>query len=170
MILRPLQAATCFRFHTPRWAGSPLSGAGAARHGGRFNAPGVEALYLSAEVATAQAEYQQDDSLMPPGTLVTYRVKLAKIADLSAGFDPQCWSSEWAQWNCDWRALALAGAVPPSWALGEAVRSAGAAGLLFPSLRQASVSGLNLVVFVADLQAGDELSFHDPRGALEALR
>jgi len=48
MILRPLQPAQIFyRFNTPRWAYRPTSGAGAAKVGGRFNRPGVDALYLS---------------------------------------------------------------------------------------------------------------------------
>ncbi len=34
------------RFLTPKWAFLPTSGAGAASRGGRFNRPGVEALYL----------------------------------------------------------------------------------------------------------------------------
>jgi hypothetical protein len=33
------------RFLTPKWAFVPLSGVGAAIDGGRFNRPGVEALY-----------------------------------------------------------------------------------------------------------------------------
>ena len=41
-----------------RYSSTPLSGAGAARAGGRFNRPGLEALYVSLEVLTAVAEYQ----------------------------------------------------------------------------------------------------------------
>ena len=33
--------------------------------GGRFNRPGVDALYLSRRIETATAEYQQDEPLMP---------------------------------------------------------------------------------------------------------
>ncbi|WP_439546652.1 RES domain-containing protein [Sandarakinorhabdus sp.] len=43
--LRP--NAVFHRYLTPRWSHAPLSGAGAALHGGRFNRPGVPALYLS---------------------------------------------------------------------------------------------------------------------------
>ena len=69
MILRPLQPAeTFYRFNTPRWAYSPTSGAGAAKVGGRFSRPGVDALYLSRLIVTAAAEYQQGEPLMPPGT------------------------------------------------------------------------------------------------------
>lgn len=66
MIFRPLlPAETFYRFNTPRWAYRPTSGAGAAKLGGRFNRPGVDALYLSRSVETATAAYQQDEPLMP---------------------------------------------------------------------------------------------------------
>lgn len=69
MILRPLQPAEAFyRFNTPRWSYRPTSGAGAAKVGGRFNRPGVEALYLSRSVETASAEYQEE--IEPPSWLL----------------------------------------------------------------------------------------------------
>jgi len=40
------------RYLTPKWAFLPTSGAGAAIDGGRFNRPGVEALYLSRSAQT----------------------------------------------------------------------------------------------------------------------
>lgn len=52
-----------FRAHNPRWSVQPLSGAGAARAGGRFNRPGTPALYTSLEEATSAAEYRQDNDL-----------------------------------------------------------------------------------------------------------
>ena len=36
----------------PEWAYAPSSGEGAARHGGRFNPKGVEALYTSLDFDT----------------------------------------------------------------------------------------------------------------------
>ncbi|ENR01138.1 hypothetical protein H721_02578 [Brucella ovis IntaBari-2006-46-332] len=45
------------RYLTPKWAFLPISGAGAAADGGRFNRPGVEALYLSVSAQTALEEY-----------------------------------------------------------------------------------------------------------------
>lgn len=47
MIWASLDQVIAFRMHTPKWASAPLSGAGAAEHGGRANRPGVEALYLA---------------------------------------------------------------------------------------------------------------------------
>ena len=69
--------AAVYRMHTPKWAVSPMSGAGAASFGGRANRPGVPALYLALEVDTAVREYQQVSTLLPPGTLVSYEVTLA---------------------------------------------------------------------------------------------
>ncbi|TIO05675.1 MAG: RES domain-containing protein, partial [Mesorhizobium sp.] len=37
---------------TPKWAFLPTSGAGAAMDGGRFNRPGIEALYLGVHPST----------------------------------------------------------------------------------------------------------------------
>jgi RES domain-containing protein len=51
-----------YRAHTPRWASEPLSGAGAARQGGRPNRAGVHALYLATSQETAIAEYQASRS------------------------------------------------------------------------------------------------------------
>jgi RES domain-containing protein len=79
------------RYHAPEWAALPLSGAGAAVNGGRFNRPGVEALYLSVDPATARAEYQQGASITPPGTLVAYRVDVEGVVDFSGGYDPALW-------------------------------------------------------------------------------
>jgi len=70
-----------WRMLAPRWAFDPLSGAGAARAGGRWNAPGQAALYLSNSHATAIAEYQQD--LPRPGTLTAYDVDAQAILDLA---------------------------------------------------------------------------------------
>ena len=52
-------------------------GHGAATHGGRANRTGTLALYLALEPETAVCEYQQLSPLMPPGTLVSYTVRLA---------------------------------------------------------------------------------------------
>jgi RES domain-containing protein len=169
LLLRALASSNFYRVHSPRWANTPLSGAGAARHGGRFNRPGQAALYLSANTQTALAEYQQDDVLLPPGTLVTYAVKLAAVIDLSGGYEPASWSAEWAQWNCDWRAMTLdKHTAPPSWALAELALTAGASGILFPSLRCAEPDALNLVLYVDSLGVDDQLGIHDPKGVLGA--
>lgn len=56
------------RYLTPKWAFAPTSGAGSAIDGGRFNRPGVEALYLSRAPQTALDEYRQGALITPTGT------------------------------------------------------------------------------------------------------
>lgn len=154
-----------YRYLTPKWAYLPLSGAGATRGGGRFNRPGVEALYLSAEPDTALAEYRQGSILPNPATLAAYQIELAEVVDLSAGYDPAHYSALWAEWGCDWRWIArVEHKTPPSWRLGDEAISSGARALLFPSTHRAG--GTNLVVFNANLTAGDRLAVHDPDGML----
>ena len=64
-----------YRAHNPRWSYAPSSGAGAARHGGRFNRRGTLALYTVFDPKTAWMEAQQG---MPfkaqPLTLVAYHL------------------------------------------------------------------------------------------------
>lgn len=166
MIVRPLHPAeTFYRFITPRWSHTPTSGAGAARFGGRFNRPGIDAVYLSRCIETAIAEYQQDDPLIPPGTLVTYRVALSRIVDFEAGYIRGVWDELWSDWDCEWRKHVLYEHIePPSWLLGDLAVERRAKGILFPSTRHAG--GSNLVVYSAQLEEGDELSAYDPHGDL----
>ena len=165
MIIAAIEGTALFyRAHTPQWASQPLSGAGAARHGGRFNRPGVHALYLSDSPATALAEYRQLDALLPPCTLVTYHVALRSVVDFRGGFDPALWSPLWQEWSCCWRRMALLEHIePPSWVLADAALAAGHAGILFPSLQAA---GVNLVLYPDSLSPDDRLSVHDPEATL----
>jgi RES domain-containing protein len=149
------------RYLTPKWAFLPTSGAGAAIDGGRFNRPGVEALYLSLAPQTALEEYRQGASITPPATLAAYKMTLSEIADLSQGFDPDGWDSAWKEWDCVWRRIArIDRKIPPSWKLADQVITAGLRGILFPSLRHAG--GTNLAIFPANLLDGDKVEVHDP--------
>ena len=149
------------RYLTPKWAFLPTSGAGAAADGGRFNRPGVEALYLSRAPQTALEEYRQGASIVPPATLAAYKITLGDVTDLSRGFDPNVWDGSWQQWDCAWRQIArIEKRIPPSWKLADEVITAGLRGILFPSLRHAG--GTNLVIFPANLVDGDYVAVHDP--------
>ena len=155
--------ATAYRVHTPRWAHAPLSGAGAARGGGRANRPGVPALYLSLELETALAAYRQLSPLMPPGLMVSYILNLGPVVDLCDGVGAG-WDPLWQDFYCDWRALTFdKGVEPPSWVLGDIAMASGAKGILFPSVL---VSGVNLVLYTDLLDASDRLSVYDPDGGL----
>ena len=135
MILVDLPAGqTLYRAHTPKWASQPLSGAGAAMQGGRFNRPGIPALYLSLEIETAAAEYQQTSSLLPPATLCSYVARLSPLVDLRQLRAGAPWDPLWQDWREDWRALYFDQHVePPSWVLSDLVRAQGCTGIIFPS-------------------------------------
>lgn len=154
------------RAFSPRWAHAPESGAGAALAGGRFNRPGVEARYLAADPPTALAEYQGESPLLAPATLVTFLVSASSVVDLSGGYDSAHWTPIWAEVHCNWKGLAfLEGVEPPSWVIGDIVRAAGHAGILYPSTRRRE--GVCLVLF-PDMQnvTGFVASVHDPEERL----
>jgi len=165
MILTDLGDIVAYRMLVPKWAIAPTSGAGAGRHGGRANRIGVNALYLALDVETAVREYQQVSPLLPPGTLVSYRVSAAPVVDYTRGYVPGTWDPLWEDFYCDWRSIWFNERIePPSWVLGDAVIAAGAKGILFRS--RLSHAGTNLVLYVDELDAGDTLDVHDPSGSL----
>src|SRR5258707_2622722 len=74
---------TCYRAHDPRWSFKPLSGDGAAIHGGRFNPKGVPALYLSLTIGGAIKEANQGFAFkIDPCVLCSYEVDCNDVADL----------------------------------------------------------------------------------------
>ncbi len=165
MILAGLGPLAAYRMHTPRWATSPTSGAGASAHGGRASRPGTAALYLALEPETAVQEYRQLSPLLPPGTLVSYTVRIAPVVDFRAGYDPARWPSLWEEFHCDWRELWFGKRVePPSWVLADEALAVGAKGIVFASTLVHG--GLNLVVYNDTLSADDRLEAYDPTGAL----
>jgi len=94
-----------------------LSGAGAARHGGRWNRPGQATLYLSESIETAFAEYQQELGARP-GTFVAYDVTGGAVADVC---DPRVLAELGAQ-AADllgpWKEATFVKKVdPPTWTL-----------------------------------------------------
>ncbi len=73
-----------YRAHHPGWAYQPISGEGAERHSGRFNRKGLAALYTALDLTTAWLEAQQGFPFKAqPTTLVAYRVRCERIADLT---------------------------------------------------------------------------------------
>ena len=69
-----------YRALNPVYAREPLSGRGAALHGGRFNRKTVAALYASLDPQTAIREANQVGTLQPT-TLVAYRADLSEVFD-----------------------------------------------------------------------------------------
>ncbi|MBY0240326.1 MAG: RES family NAD+ phosphorylase [Burkholderiaceae bacterium] len=162
MIVTPLNTVA-YRVHQPKWSFAPASGAGAGMYGGRANRPGVNALYLSLELETALAEYQQLDALMPPGLMVSYNVSVDAVVDFRGGYTSD-WDPLWQDFYCDWRNIYFnQGIEPPSWVIGDQVLTAGAKGILFNS---AITARANLVIYTDALAGADAVAVHDPDNAL----
>jgi RES domain-containing protein len=147
-----------WRMLAPRWAFDPLSGAGAARAGGRWNERGQAALYLSDSHATAIAEYQQD--LPRPGTLTAYDVDASTILDLTAvatrrdlGMDDAFLRQPWKQ------ARDVEGRRPSCWDLAASAAASGWQGLRVPSVQ---APGTNLVLWRWNEDGGARVRHMDP--------
>lgn len=148
----------------PRYASVPLSGAGAARAGGRFNRPGMEALYLALESDTALAEYQQSSPHLLPATICSYAASLPPLVDLRL-INQGKWDPIWQDWNADWRLIKADGKFdPPSWDMADLVLDAGVPGIIFPSM--ARPGGTNVVLFVATLAGLGTIAVNDPENTL----
>lgn len=138
-----------YRAHHPRWAQSPLSAAGAERFGGRFNRPGMAALYTSLDVKTAWLEAQQGFPFKAqPMTLVAYRVACERVLDLTDVSVQQQTGCSGAALACPWEDIAYRRQVPPSWELAEQLIQKGATGALVPSFAPGcSEAQINLVLW-----------------------
>jgi RES domain-containing protein len=165
MILRSLGPdAPFYRALTPSWAHRPESGAGAALGGGRFNRPNVEARYLAATPEAALAEYQGESPLLPPATVATYQVTAEAVVDFTGGHNAEHWSPIWAEAYCHWKGLAfLENVEPPSWVVGDLVREAGHAGILYRSARNQAFTCL---VLFPEMSDRFKAPVYDPEGRL----
>lgn len=162
---RPLEGRF-WRILSPRWSSDPLSGAGAARHGGRWNRSGQSALYLSREVETAFAEYQQEIGTRP-GTFVAYDVAGARVYDLTDAGVREKLDVPIDALFAPWKQIAFVkNGAPASWAHADLL-SRHADGLLVPSAMREG--GTNLVLWRWN-QAKIAVSYHDPKGDLGPVR
>lgn len=165
MKLVTLTDVTAYRMHAPKCAVAPTSGAGVGKHGGRANRPGIDAIYLALETQAAINEYQQTSTLLPPGTLTSYKLSATPVVDFTGGYSASVWEPIWEDFYCDWRELWFnQGVEPPSWIAADLTLAAGAKGILFSS--RLAAGGTNLVLFNGSLDASDLLEVHDPANAL----
>jgi RES domain-containing protein len=143
-----------WRILSPRWQHAPLSGEGAARHGGRWNRPGHAALYMSETIETAFAEYQQEIGVRP-GTFVAYDVVGAQVADLTRAEEV---SRE--ELLAPWKEAAFVRKVDPaSWRLVDQLRPR-ADGVRVPSAQYQD--GVNLVLWRWNESGGPKVTYLDP--------
>jgi RES domain-containing protein len=161
-------AGTFYRGHDPKWAWTPLSGEGAAIHGGRWNPRGMPALYLGNDIMGVVAEMSHGlvDRIRPL-TMCAYTVDCEDIADLTTeagraehGIDP-------AAMACPWFLIAADGGEPPSWAIARRLIAADHAGALVPSFApQARGHHINLVLWRWGPDLPHKVEVHDPTGLL----
>lgn len=138
---------TVYRAHNPRWSFAPESGAGAAKHGGRFNRPGREALYTSSTYELAIAEAHQGlPGKLQPLTIVSYRVDHEAVLDLSSEIACDAAGVSFAELGCAWERIADEGNDPPTWVLADRLMAEGIGGIIVPSFAVgAPMAGVNLV-------------------------
>lgn len=139
-----------------------LNGAGASWRGGRWNAPGISAIYGSTSDKTALDECKAHDryygvETLSPRLLVAVEARLERVLDLTSlrvrrrmGLAVHVWADE------DWRQMQAEGRESLSQAIGRAVSQAGGSGLLAHS--SAVRGGVNVVIFPRNLRAGETTS------------
>jgi RES domain-containing protein len=158
----------CFRAHDPTWAWSPLSGAGAALKGRRFNWPGLETLYLSLSFNTVFREVSGGFAhRLTPYVLCSYDVDCDDIADLRSDADRAALGAELSDLACAWGDALIDGPEPASWAVVRRLIADGYAGALVPSFANgASVDDQNLVLWRWGPDPPHKAMAYDPTGKL----
>jgi RES domain-containing protein len=153
-----------WRMLAPKWAHDPLNGAGAATRGGRHNEPGMPALYMSEQFATAIAEYEQDLGIRP-GTLCAYDADVAGVVDLCDAGTRAAAGIDLDALRCPWKKIAFVDrSRPPTWDIAKRLFDAGAAGIRVPSVQP--VGGANLVLWRWNDAPGSHVVALDPLGDL----
>jgi RES domain-containing protein len=158
----------CFRAHDPNWSWTPLSGAGAALKGRRFNWPGLETLYLSLSFNTVFLEVSGGFAhRLTPYVLVSYEVDCDDIADLRTPAERTRLGIDPADLACAWGDALIAGREPASWPIVRRLLTDGYAGILTPSFANgASADDQNLVLWDWDPAAPHKVAAYDPSGRL----
>lgn len=156
-----------YRAHDPKWAFDPLSGEGAAIHGGRFNPKGVPALYLATTLEGAVLEASHGFAYrFEPLTICTYEIAAIEIGDLTneeflagEGLNADHLGSPWM--------LELSeGNRPRSWFVHDKLAKRWA-GISVPSFaRNARSEFRNIVLWRWNTGPMDRVSIFDPNGRL----
>lgn len=138
-----------YRAHDARWAWNAAPGEGARRRGGRFNARGVKALYLSLSPLTALLENDPLGRIQPTVVLAVYQVDVEHLFD---ALDPGMCEVEGVTeselicpaWEKEMREKRLS----DSQALANRLIAAGCAGMRVRSyVRNATPDHVNLVLW-----------------------
>jgi RES domain-containing protein len=158
-----------YRAHDPRWSFKPLSGDGAAVHGGRFNPKGTPALYLSLDPMTAIKEAAQGFAhKFEPHVLCTYEIDCENVIALRDDEERKAAKVDIDDLACPWFAEAAAGRQPASWRLARKLIVDGAAALLAPSFARGATPDvdINLVLWRWNGSLPHKVAVFDPSGRL----
>lgn len=154
----------CYRAHDPAWSFRPLSGAGAAITGGRFNRKGEPTLYLSLDVMTSFGECTQGfTARLLPLTMCEYDVDCDDIADLRDDAARASCGISRQDLACPWLAFSRAGRQAPSWQVTDRLKASGHAGILVPSFAPgATDANINLVLWMWSADLSHKIKVYDP--------
>jgi RES domain-containing protein len=139
---------TVYRALDPRWQHEPLSGAGAAIRGGRFNPPGMPALYTALTAEGTLRETQRIGAFQPI-TLVAFDAEVDDVLDsrdavAMAGLGV----SDADMTPGPWLGVDPSAGPPPGQALARRLYAAGVAGLIVRSFaRGARADDMNLILW-----------------------
>jgi RES domain-containing protein len=160
--------ATCYRAHHPKWSFRPLSGEGAAVHGGRFNPKGIPALYLALSIETAIKEVSRALAFkIDPCVLCCYDVNCADLVDLRTETGRIEHDVAPEELSSTWFPDAFERVEPSSWQLARRLMARGIAGILVPSFAPgATHRDENLVLWKWSERPPHQVRVFDPSGRL----
>jgi RES domain-containing protein len=147
--------AVVYRALSIKYYKAAFSAKGARLNAGRFNRPGISALYVALEPDTAIMEYYQSDPPRPC-VLVPAYMEVKALVDIRGKLGR--WRQDWRAWESDWRAARDAHiggdlkADCESWRCGDDAINRNFSGIIFPSRRRPG--GANVALFVEDAPAG----------------
>ena len=145
-----------------------MSGEGARLKGGRFNARGTPALYLSLTVEGLFIEIGHGlAQRFAPLTVCSYEVDVDDIVDLRSDRDRERANVDLRDMACAWASDLAEEREPASWRLTARLMATGAAGILVPSFANGARPDMNnLVLWKWTPDLPHRVRVHDPDGLL----